>query len=443
MAKRISGYHIAIVLIVSLMVVVWDTSGIQGQNGGNGGQVITVGAPGAGIEGFNNVAVQRAIDTLKKSGGGTVKLTPGTFEIEAPIRLYGGMSLIGAGQETVLHKVNGCKSPLSGETQKVRANNHKVPVVDASGFEVGMGVHIYDDVKRWGWNQTAARIIDIQGNDLYVDTLAATYSADYNGMVLANCSLVEVVGSRTNKERNIHIANFLGDGNRQNNRGNPLTGNRGGGVYVCWSSRCLIENVKIKNFNGDGITWQGVEDTTVKNCEVYGCSNLGFHPGGADSINTKVVDCIAHDNARDGIFLCARVTNGIYKNNKLHNNRQNGISIGFLDTDNVFENNHIYGNGKNGIYLRNELEPNAGHRNKFYNNLIENNGTVKGGKWPGGYGVYIDGFTHDLVIENNIIRDTGGGSQIGGIYIGTNASKIIIGKNEMSGHSQGDITDDR
>src|ERR1035437_6902997 len=87
-------------------------------------------------------------------------------------------------------------------------------------------------------------------------------------------------------------------------------------------------------------------------------------------------------------------------------NKQYGISIGHRDTDNYFENNHVYENGQHGVYLRDEIEEDGGHRNTFVKNTIENNGTLKQSD-----GFRIDGETHDLTIENNIIRSSGKGNQ--------------------------------
>lgn len=389
-------------------------------------QIISVGGPGADIAAYTSLAIQIAVDALKTRGGGVVQLGRGTYEVIGPIRLASRVSLIGHGKSTILHKVDGYKSPFVVDADYGQL---KLTVKDVSGFRVGMGVQIYDaENYRW-WNVTTAKITAIEGNVIYIDNyLVEDYFAGKQGMVSNACSIVEAVGVE-----DIHIANFVIDGNRATNE--LINGCRGGGIYLHKTRRVLIEGVEVKNFAGDGIDGQITEDVTVRNCEVHDCARLGFHPG-TGSARTIIEGCKSYLNESDGIFLCWSVQNAVFRNNTIYKNHGYGISIGHKDTDNVFVNNHIYENGLHGIILRKETEQNSGHRNSFYGNVIENNGTKKAG-----YGFYIDGVTRDIVIENNTIRDTGKGSQKGGVYIGENTSSIKVVKNQMSGHSEGDVID--
>ena len=390
-------------------------------------QVITVGGPQADITGYTGEAVQIAVDALKTRGG-IVRLESGTYKIMAPIRLATGISLIGAGRDTVLQKVDGYSSPFIIDADYGML---KLTVKDASGFKSGMGVMTYDSKNNNGWAVTTAKITAIENNILYIDNyLVRDYHSDRQGMVSNACSLVEAV-----EAENVHIANFVVDGNKTKNA-EQLNGCRGGGVYLHKAKRCLVEDVEVKNFNGDGISWQITEDITVRNCQVHHCTNLGFHPG-TGSDKTTIEACTSHHNEGDGIFLCWRVQNGTFKNNTIYGNGRYGISIGHKDTDNIFENNHIYENGGHGVYFRNENEQNGGNRNTFYNNVVENNGAKKGS-----YGFYIDGVTWDIVIENNTIRDTAKASQKGGVYIGKHASNVKVAKNKMAGHTEGDVIDE-
>ena len=76
-----------------------------------------------------------------------------------------------------------------------------------------------------------------------------------------------------------------------------------------------------------------------------------------------------------------------------------GVSIGHKDTDNVFRDNLIARNGIYGIYFRNESEPMGAHRN-----LIEGNEILDNGSNDKGYGIYIDGETHDITVTGNTIE---------------------------------------
>jgi parallel beta-helix repeat protein len=214
-----------------------------------------------------------------------------------------------------------------------------------------------------------------------------------------------------------------------------IDGCRGGGIYLHKSRKCTVENVKVRRFKGDGISWQISEDITVSGCEATGCSNFGFHPG-TGSVRTKLENCTSHDNGTDGIFVCWRVRNGSFTGNSSYHNGGNGISIGHKDTDNTFVNNRISENGEHGVYFRKEIEQNGAHRNTFRDNVVENNGIKSGG-----YGFYVDGATTDILIEHNTIRNTAGGQQKAGVFIGEKAARVKVLENQMSGHEKGDVVE--
>lgn len=395
-------------------------------NPGSESQIVTVGGAGADIPAFTSEAIQLAVDTIKGRGTGTVKLGAGTFDVIAPVRLASGILLVGAGDSTVLRKVGGFRSAMALDCGY---GELKVVVKDPRGFKVGMGVIIRDADSKGGWDPTTAKITAIDGNTLYIDTYTVRdYESGKNAMVSNACSLVEAVECE-----NVRIANLAIDGGRKTN--DLLDGCRSGGIYLHKSRNCTVENVKVQRFNGDGISWQITEDITVSGSEVNGCSNFGFHPG-TGSVRTKLENCTSHDNGTDGIFVCWRVQNGSFIGNSSYRNGRHGISIGHKDTDNIFENNRIYGNGEHGVYLRDEIEQNGAHRNTFRNNVVENNGTKSGG-----YGFYVDGATTDILIERNTIRNTAGGAQKAGIFIGEKAARVSVVANQMSGHEKGDAVD--
>jgi len=76
---------------------------------------------------------------------------------------------------------------------------------------------------------------------------------------------------------NVTIENLTVDGSRESN--DMIDGCRAGGIYLHKVHKAIIDNVIVKNFNCDGISWQLTEYITVRNCEIYGCANSGLHPG--------------------------------------------------------------------------------------------------------------------------------------------------------------------
>lgn len=383
---------------------------------------ITVGGANADIHGYNSEAIQTAIDALHNSGNyGTVMLFPGNYDIIAPVKLYDNISLVGSGVNTVLKKCKGFRSSFAldadyGELQ--------ITVADVSGFKPGMGVAIYDEGQRSGWDLTTARITEIKGNVIFIDDyLLRDYHADKKGTISNNCSVISAVGAE-----NVRISNLTVDGSRETN--DMIDGCRAGGIYLHKVHKALVENVTVRNFNCDGISWQLTEYVTVRNCEVYGCANSGLHPG-TGSPYTLIEGNNCHNNEGYGLFVCWRVRNGNVRNNSFHNNGINGISTGHKDTDMLFIDNHIYENGSDGIQLRGELPQNAPHRNIFKNNLIENNGTEEKG-----YGISINCKAESVVLEDNIIRNTGTGKQIAALMLTANSLPVELKNNKISGHPE-------
>jgi hypothetical protein len=386
---------------------------------------ITVGGTNADIHGYTSEAIQTAIDALHNtSNNGTVMLLPGNYDITAPVRLYDNMSLVGSGANTVLKKCKGFRSPFAldadyGELQ--------ITVADASGFKPRMGVAIYDETQRSGWDLTTARITGIKGNVIYIDDyLLRDYHADKKGTLSNSCSVISAVDAN-----NVRIANLTVDGSRECN--DMIDGCRAGGIYLHKVHKAIVENVTVKNFNCDGISWQITEYVTVRNCEVYGCANSGLHPG-TGSPFTLVEGNNSYNNDGYGLFVCWRVKNGIVRNNNFHNNGINGICTGHKDIDMLYAGNHIYENGSDGIQLRGELALNAPHRSIFKNNLIENNGMKEKG-----YGISVNCKAEGVVLEDNIIRNTGSGKQAAAIQLTLNSLPVEMKNNKISGHTDGEV----
>jgi hypothetical protein len=383
---------------------------------------LTVGGTNADIRGFTSEAIQTAIDALHNNfKSGTVVLSPGNFDIIAPVRLYDNISLVGSGANTVLKKCKGYRSSFAMDADY---GELQITVTDASGFKQGMGVAIYDEGQRSGWDLTTARITGIKGNVIYIDDyLVRDYHADKKGTASNNCSVISAVNAE-----NVRIANLTVDGSRESN--DMIDGCRAGGIYLHKVHKAIVENVKVRNFNCDGISWQITEYVTVRNCEVYGCANSGLHPG-TGSPYTLIEGNNSHDNDGYGLYVCWRVRDGNVKNNSFHNNGLNGISTGHKDTDMLYADNHIFENGSDGIQLRGDLPQNAPHRSIFRNNLIENNGVKEKG-----YGLSVNCRATGVVLEDNIIRNTGNGKQAAAVLQTVNSLPVELKNNKISGHPE-------
>ena len=390
-------------------------------------KVITVGAEGSDIYGFTNQAVQNAIDLLPARGG-IVRMTPGVFKVIAPVRLKSNVRLEGSGPQTVLKIGDGASSRFTVDAD---FGELKTTVANPAGFEPGMAVQFTDSEYNSCWAVSTALITDIQDNVIYFDNgLVRDYRADLDGTVSNATSAVEAV-----EAENVVITNFTIDGNRS--KSSRMDGCRGAGVFIFWSKNVLVDNLQVKNCNGEGISWQITEDVTVRNCEISGSANMGMHPG-TGSPRTIIENNDVHHNDVDGLYICWRVHHSLVKSNQFHDNGRFGICNGHKDTDILFTENKIYQNGSDGVNFRGERASNAPHRNTFLKNIIEDNGVKEGG-----YGLSFNSPAEDVLLKENTIRDTGKGTQKAAVMVYKNGLPVNMVGNIITGHPEGDILSEK
>ena len=407
-------------IIWSFFILCFQVRGQSLVNGKSEKQTITVGGINSDIPGFTNRAIQIAVDALPKEGG-TVKLSPGIFLMKAPVYLKSNVNLTGSGEETILKRIDGFQSNFIidadyGET--------KVTVKDASGFDIGMSIQVTDSLNSECWDVSTGIITHIEENTLYFDSyLIRDYQSRKKGMVTngGSCILVK-------EAQNIIISNLKIDGNKAKNY--PLDGCNGGGIAILKSKNITVNKVHVTDFNGEGITWQITDSISILNCEINGCTNMGMHPG-SGSTHTRIEGNNSHDN-KVGLFICWRVTNSLVKANRLHNNSDYGICTGHKDTDVLFDANFIFENGLSGVVFRNEYPDNSPHRNTFTNNVVEDNGTR-----GEGYGFVFEGNALNVLLKDNIIRNTKNGKQKAPVLMLENAPPVKLENNTISGHSLG------
>lgn len=301
----------------------------------------------------------------------------------------------------------------------------KATIEGTRGFLPRMGVTILDNVSPSGWTPSVRTIVRIEGHTLYFDRfLHMDYAASREGVVFNTFPLVAGY-----EVEDVHIEDLTVDGDRSSST--TLDGCQAGGIYFFHSKRMTIRHVVARNFPGDGISTQFVEDPVVENCESYGNAMLGIHLGtGAQRGIVRFNQ--AHNNDGDGIFLCWRVQHARYEQNRSWDNGEDGISLGHKDTDNVFLKNVVSGNGRAGIFFRDEEESNAASRNTFRENTIE----AKTGAGAPTYAIRIEGATRDLEFVANTIRGGHAGeksSQPVGIYLGPKTDRVTFEQNVLEG----------
>ena len=433
-------------LFVTAVFIAYQIPFLQAQEN----NTITVGVIKGDIKGKDNVAIQAAIDMMAQRGGGTVNVLPGEYILNDAIRLRSNIRLIGDRQKTILKHAPSVSSYLSKDAD---IGQKEITPKDASLFKVGMGVVCRSKTLSNKMVTRPSTITRIEKGVLYIkDYLDFDFIADSGtqgkGEALVANIFPIIYGFGI---ENAFVDGFTVDSKVDDNPG--WVDVRTGGVVLERTDNCTIRNITSINARGDGILLVTAEHTVIEDCETYNNTYHGIHPG-SHSAWTKVRRNIMHHNGSDGLYICWGIKESEFTDNVIYRNgtrdfsdvrhlgKRNGISIGHKDTDCLIARNHIYENAVAGIYVRTKTEANGAHRNKFTDNTIENNGLA--GQVTNGSGVHICGVTHDLLFENNIIRETRQGNdrlQKNAFVIESGVTRTKIANNKISGHSGEAIVD--
>jgi polygalacturonase len=386
---------------------------------------VTVGRKNEDLVGSDNRVLQAAVDYIAGLGGGIVEIGEGEYLMYDSLHLKSNVTVRGKKGKTVLRKADGVVSSLALDGD---FGEQQFTVENPNGFAVGSGVAIWDD-RAGGFHTTVARITGSSGNTFSIDNPLMSDCMLNNK---AKAATVFPVVSAYNVE-GVRIENLVIDGNKKSNV--HLNGCRGAGIFLYRAFGTVIQGCLVRNYNGDGISFQQSNDVTVLDCICEDNASLGIHPG-SGSQRPLIRKCIARRNGTDGLFLCWRVRHGLFEDNILESNGRFGISIGHKDSDNLLRRNFVRLNHQNGIFFRSESLGMAAHRNRIEENIIENNGTDGEAA-----GIRIRGYTNDLVFRNNTIRDTrpkGSQTQTVGIRIEEQVGKIVLEKNKIEAKTRVD-----
>lgn len=346
---------------------------------------ITVGRTNADLTGDSNRVLQAAVDYVANLGGGIVEIGAGEYTMYDSLHLRSHVTVRGIKGQTILRKAQGAVSALAIDGD---FGEQQVTLQDPNGFAVGAGIAVWDK-QAGGFHTTVARITGRQGNLFSFDNPLMADCMVQNG---AQAATVFPIVSAYHTQ-GVRIENLVIDGNKQANI--PLNGCRGAGIFLYQGFGTVITGCTVRNYNGDGISFQQSNDVTVTDCISQDNAALGLHPG-SGSQRPTVRHCVARRNGTDGLFLCWRVRHGLFEQNVLEQNGQFGISIGHKDSDNILRHNTVRQNKQHGVFFRNEALGMAPHRNRLEANTIENNGGAE---------IRIRGAVNDLVFVKNTIRD--------------------------------------
>jgi parallel beta-helix repeat protein len=383
---------------------------------------IRVGVRDADILGTDNRALQAAVDYVGGLGGGVVDIGPGEYLMRDSLHLRSRVTVRGSGPQTLLKKAREHRSPLAADGDFGEA---AITVENSEGFAVGGGVYIGSKTMR---NFHGACATLLNSTSRYF-TLSRSLNADCMVSDGAFAATSFPVISGYNIE-DAQVENLAIDGNLAENP-TKIDGCRVAGIFLYRGDNARITGCLVRNYNGDGISFQQSNDVQVRECRVENCAGFGLHPG-SGSQRPIVTNCRATSNGDDGFFFCWRVRGGTAEGNWLENNGGHGMSIGHKDSDNFVRNNTIIGNARGGVYWRSESEPMSAHRILFENNVVRDNQE---------YGLNIGGANQGTIIRNNTIEDSGSGRQSTAILIGKRAGDVMLESNTIKAKTS--IRDER
>lgn len=402
-------------------------------------------AVGADLVGCDQRVLQAAVEYVAALGGGVVEVGPGVYTMHDSLHLRGGVSVVGAGEGTVLRKAPAAVSPLLTDADY---GEEAITVRDGAGFDPGCGVAIWDEQGQ-GFHLTVARIVEelpAEEPGAYATDRPPALRAGHGigGWDAINAAGVANAGARTVRVTvpmqadysfqrggqaatifpivsgyhlsDVRIASLSIEG--ASTADPVLNGCRGAGIFLYRCHEVTITDCTVRDYRGDGISFQTSNDIRVERCVCTGNAGLGIHPG-SGSQRPVVLDCQAIGNGKIGLYVCWRVRDGHFARLLLQHNGQDGLSIGHKDTDNVFEDVTSESNGRYGLHFRDEPAALAAHRNHFLRTRIAGNRAAA---------IRVDGATSGLHFEELDIGDPWAPEQAAGaaISVGPGASKPEI-----------------
>jgi hypothetical protein len=351
----------------------------------------TVGPKDAELTGTTNEIIQAAIDQAAAVGGGIINILPGRYILKDSLHLSSNVTLRGHGSETVLWK------PPSISSSVIHNNGYglfAVAVTEPEKYAIGDGVHITDD-RAGGFTDAVATVCWIRGNEI---GLTRSLNHDIAGAANGRVTTVYPMISGYDLE-NAVVENLVIDGNAEQNA--YLNGCRGGGIFLLRTDNVQLRNVTVKNYNGDGISFQQCTNTLVESCSCINNTGCGLHPG-SGSVGFVFRDSKSIGNGKDGIYYCLRVSYSLCEDCLIEGNGQDGLSIGHRDTDAIIRKNRIASNGRHGIFVRNDLYNQSGHRTLVENNVFQDNNRAVGDS-----DIFFTSGVADMHIVHNSFQSAG------------------------------------
>ena len=358
---------------------------------------------------------------MARLGGGTVRILPGTYRMRNAVYLQSRVRILGSGLDSVLIKEPFVKTKLAADSDWY---DQEVTLADPKGFEIGDGIILHTRNPHNGSFDTYKRtLVARSGSRFKLDkplvenfwlkegATAATLFAIFDGLQVSD----------------VAIENIALDGNKANNE--FFDGNYGGCIYLLESNRIRMRAVTVRNFNGDGASWQVCHDVRVEDCHSHDNACYGLHPGSGSQRTVAVRNRIERNGT--GFFFCWGIRWGLCESNTILDNREYGVSIGHRDTDNLIRKNDIERSGQVGVLFRQENGPAfSPNRNRLEDNRILDSGGEDG------IAVKLEGQTQSVEIVRNEIRETRRPAKRVGVKMEPETKDIRLAENRIEGFAQ-------
>jgi hypothetical protein len=382
---------------------------------------ITVGPANADLVGSNEKAIQAAVDSVARWGGGTVKVLPGTYRFRNAVYLQSNVRVFGSGLDSVIIKEPSVSATLSEDSDWY---DQEITFAGAAGFRIGDGICLrVKNMQEGGTKVIKRTLVARNGNRFKLDR------ALRDNIWLAGEPKAKSLFPLFSGENiaGVTIEDIALDGNKANNEN--LDGNYAGCIWMQDCNRITIRKVTARNYNGDGISWQICHDVLVEDCHSHDHTGLGLHPGsGSQRSLIRRNRMVGNDQ---GLYFCWGVRWGLAEQNYIEGSKRYGISIGHHDTDNIVRDNEIRASREVGILFRKERGAAfQGNRNRIEKNRI------LGITAERGIGIDIQAQTREIALIGNDLREDQAPAKRVGIRIGAEADRIALEGNHIEGFAE-------
>lgn len=311
---------------------------------------LTVGDDTCDLRGFANLQIQCAIEHVAALGGGTVELSAGTFVLTDAVHLRSGVTVRGQGGATLLRK-----APMRATTvaSYLGFGQRDIVVAEPERLHLGDG-YILSDERSGGFYDSTGTLVAREGQLWFGNRPHAhDYTVANHGRLRTLFPLISAVDVQ-----DVCVEGLTLEGHAAENE--LLNGCRGAALFAHRTARLTARDLRVHDFNGDGIGFQTCDDVTVTGCTVEGCTGNGLHPG-SGSQRFHMRDCAVRGCGGCGIFYCLRVRDSLLEDCLFENNRSHGVGIWARDTGNVNRRLTIRGNSGCGICFIPLPEAEASH----------------------------------------------------------------------------------